>query len=287
MLHTPHPYRGRRAVLTTMHGKLQALAPPFAQALGLDIVASTGINTDALGTFTGETPRPGTMLQTAVAKARLGIQATGLPLALASEGSFGPHPQIPFMPAGTELLVFVDAEQGRVVHEAMVVAHTNFAHLTLTPGAPLERFLRQAGFPAHGLIVRPHHGDAGAGLTKGVIDRASLDRAVARAAAASSDHQACIETDMRAHLNPTRMTTLSELATRLAKRLSARCPVCAAPGWGRTETTPGLPCEACGTATQMIEAEVFSCGACEHRESRPRSDGLTQAPAARCPCCNP
>ena len=287
MLHTPHPYRGRRAVLTTMHGKLQALAPPFAQALGLDIVASTGINTDALGTFTGETPRLGTMLQTAVAKARLGIQATGLPLALASEGSFGPHPQIPFVPAGTELLVFVDADAGRVVHEAMVVAQTNFAHLTLKPGAPLERFLAQTGFPAHGLIVRPNQGDAGVGLTKGVVDRASLDRAVALAAAVSSDHQARIETDMRAHLNPTRMTSLSELASRLAQRLAARCPACSAPGWGRTETTPGLPCEACGTPTEMIEAEVFSCVACDHRQHVPRSDGLTRAPAARCPCCNP
>ena len=288
-----HPYAGRSAVLATMHRKQQAVAPAFEQALGLNVVATTDVDTDTLGTFSGETPRRGTMLETALAKARLGMQATGLRLAIASEGSFGPHPEIPFLPAGIELLVFVDADAQSAIHETRVVERTNFAHRVTAPVADtdtateLNAFLAQVGFPAHGLIVRPNAGHSHAALRKGIVDRADLDQAVDAAAAASADGRACIETDMRAHMNPTRMAMLAHLATQLALRLAARCPACAAPGWGRIDTTPGLPCEECGTPTEMIAAEVFGCSSCGHRESRSRSDGLLMAPPGRCPQCNP
>ncbi len=48
------------------------------------------------------------MLETAVAKARLGMRQLGLPHGIASEGSFGPHPLVPFLAASTELIVLVD-----------------------------------------------------------------------------------------------------------------------------------------------------------------------------------
>jgi len=289
----PHPYAGHSAVLATMHHKEQAVAPAFAQALGLKVVATTGVDTDALGTFSGEIPRCGTMLETALAKARLGLRASGLRLAIASEGSFGPHPEIPFLAAGIELLVFVDANSAsgedteRVIYESRIVERTNFAHRVTAPGDDIDAFLAQVGFPAHGLMVRPNAGNSLAALRKGIVERGHLDQAVADAAAASADGRARIETDMRAHLNPTRMEMLARLATQLALRVAARCPACAAPGWGRIDTTPGLPCELCGTPTEMIAAEIFGCSSCGERESRPRRDGLLSAPPGRCPECNP
>jgi hypothetical protein len=49
-----HPYAGRIAVLATIHGKERAFGPALHTALGLHVRVSPGIDTDALGTFTGE-----------------------------------------------------------------------------------------------------------------------------------------------------------------------------------------------------------------------------------------
>jgi hypothetical protein len=102
------PYAGRRIALATMHGKDSAIAPPLRLRVGADLVVPVGLDTDALGTFTGEIERKGTMREVAIAKARLGMVATGLQLGLASEGSYGPHSSVPFMAAGVELLALVD-----------------------------------------------------------------------------------------------------------------------------------------------------------------------------------
>ena len=110
---------------------------------------------------------------------------------------------------------------------------------------------------------------------------------IARAAAESDDGVAHVETDMRAHLNPTRMAVIRKLAFRLARRIATPCPGCAAPGFGQTGEVIGLPCEWCESATEMIRLESWSCAACSYREERPRRDGLRRAPAQHCPHCNP
>ena len=83
------PYAGHRAVLTTMHGKEAAIAPAFLHRLALDLRIARHIDTDALSTFTGETPRSGNIVETALAKARLGMRATGETFGVASEGAYG------------------------------------------------------------------------------------------------------------------------------------------------------------------------------------------------------
>jgi len=110
--HQAHPYAGRAAVLATRHGKERLLGRPLRVTPGLRLRVPPDLDTDALGTFTGEVARVGTPLEVARRKARLGMEAMGLPLGLASEGSFGPHPTIPFLPADHELLLFVDDERG-------------------------------------------------------------------------------------------------------------------------------------------------------------------------------
>jgi hypothetical protein len=278
---------GRRAVLATMHRKEKAIAPVFLATLNLIVVPAKGVDTDALGTFSGEVPRHGTMLETATAKARLGMEQAQLPFGMASEGSFGPHPLFPIIPAGFELLVFVDNERGTTVHESLVIDETNFAHLLTAPNEPISKFLTQVGFPSHGLIVRPNVGNSEAALVKGIVDLPTLQSAILAAAALSDDGRARVDTDMRAHLNPTRMKSLAGLATRLSDSLSSGCPSCAAPGWGRVNVIRGLPCEMCNMATEWVMFEVFGCAACEHQEERTRADGLTQIGPANCPACNP
>lgn len=82
----PGPYVGSRVVLANMHGKDTAIAPVLRARLGLVVTTAPDLDTDVLGTFTGEIPRAGTIRE--VAKARLGMAATGLPIGIASEGSY-------------------------------------------------------------------------------------------------------------------------------------------------------------------------------------------------------
>lgn len=270
-------YQGAVAALATRHGKEAAVAPAMAEALGLRIMAPTELDTDSLGTFTGEVPRPASMRETVRLKAQMGMAATGLPLGLASEGSFGPHPAIPFLPAAHELMIFIDQDSGLEIAEELVSPDTNFAALDVTPEADLEGFLTRAGFPAHAVILR------GEGrIVKGIAARDQLDDLLRRAAGPVR-----LETDMRAHLNPTRMAGLASLATKLAQRIATPCPACGAPGFGVIRAERGLACEECGAPTSLVKTLVFGCQACGHEEPRPRPDGLEAATPAQCPDCNP
>ena len=273
----PRPYEGQAAALATIHGKARAIGPAFRRRLGLALVVPEGIDTDRLGTFTGEVPRPAGLKETAVLKARVGLAATGLPLSVASEGSFGPHPVIPFLAAAREALAFVDIARGLTLVEERVSERTNFAALDLTPGADIPGFLARARFPSHGLILR-----SGGQIIKGITDPAHLARLLEAAEAPSR-----LETDMRAHMNPTRMVQIARLAHALARRLATPCPACSAPGFGLVRTETGLPCADCGAPTGLVKAELHGCARCGHEQRLPRKDGLGAAPPAACPLCNP
>lgn len=273
----PRPYEAQTAALATVHAKARAIGPAFRRRLGLALVVPEGIDTDRLGTFTGEVPRPAGLKETAILKARLGLAASGLPLAVASEGSFGPHPVIPFLAVAREAMAFVDAARGLTLVEERVSERTNFAALDLTPEADLPGFLARAGFPRHGLILR-----SGGRIVKGIADPAQLARLLE-----SADGPSRLETDMRAHMNPTRMREIARLAHRLACRLATPCPACGSPGFGHTRSLKGLPCSDCGTPTALVKAEIHGCARCGHVRMMPRADDRSAAAPGECPCCNP
>lgn len=54
-----HPFQGRDWVIATRHGKEAVLAPILENALGLRITVPPDLDTDVLGTFSGEVPRLG------------------------------------------------------------------------------------------------------------------------------------------------------------------------------------------------------------------------------------
>ena len=219
-------YHNRTAVLATMHAKEQAIAPPLRR-LGLSLVVPRGLDTDALGTFSGEVERPGSPFAVAIRKARLGMALANMSLGLASEGSFRTNAWIEIETGGHEILAFVDAERNIEIVEALRAVPTNFANVQARPGDDLGAFLARIGFPAHALIVSPNSVATAfparriqpGEVTKGLRDMTALDAAIAKAAAASADGRAHIETDMRAHLNPTRMRSIAQLAGQLADRL--------------------------------------------------------------------
>lgn len=281
------PYFGRKACLATKHGKEKVVGPPFHHALGLKITVPDDLDTDSLGTFSHEVPRVGTPLEVCLQKARMGMAATGLPFGVANEGSFGPHPFMPFVASNLEIMAFVDDENGFAIHEMLFSEKTNYAQREVDGFADLGEWLRAVRFPSHGLIVRPKSADPKIAVEKGISTLARLRVAIERATVYSEEATALVETDMRAHLNPTRMTLIRRLAFKMARRLATPCPACNAPGWGVTGQRTGLPCEECDTPTEMILSEIFTCTKCANRQERPRLDGRQTAPEERCPCCNP
>ena len=270
-------YGGLTAALATRHGKERVIAPAFAAATGLCVTVPPGIDTDALGTFTGEVTRPASMRDTARLKARRGMAAAGLPFGIASEGSFGPHPVVPFVAAGRELMIFIDDMHGIEVVEEAVSEHTNFAALDLVPGTDVDRFLARVGFPQHAVVLRWRER-----VIKGIDTHDQLASLLSLCTGPAQ-----LETDMRAHMNPTRMAEIGKLAVTLARRMATLCPACTAPGFGPVRREAGLPCADCETPTPLVKTIVSGCAVCGHEAWVPRSDGRTTASPAECPACNP
>ena len=236
------------------------------------------------------------------------MKLLGLPFGVSSEGSYGPHPYIPFIPGGRELMVFIDDERGIEVRQALVVSRTNFDSHICAPGDAIEPFLTNIGFPAHALVVQPHQPiqspsliaqvrvaqttcPSGVGklqaLSKGVRDPTQLRNAIDTAAAFSLDGQALLVTDMRAHLNPSRMAMIRVTAAKLARRIACICPHCQTPGFGIVDVARGLPCADCGEPTQDAVAEIHRCSACAHERNKPLRRDDERASPGHCEFCNP
>lgn len=274
----------KRVALGTMHGKAAVIAPPLVQ-LGIVVEVPKGLDTDRFGTFTGEVARLGTMEQAARAKARAAVEATGLPVGIASEGAYGPHPAVPFLAIGQELILWHEAATGREVVELLRDDRPVYDQALVSSVEEVKGFLSRIAFPTVAVVVA---GEAAARpLAKGLTDTRSVARAVAEALALSDSGRALVTTDMRAHLNPRRMSVIGDLAQRLAARLACPCPACAAPGWGRLRVEAGLPCSDCGTPTGLIRTEILGCTACGAEAAQPFPGAPIFADPGQCPICNP
>lgn len=278
-----HPYRGLWTAIATMHRKEEAIAPVLCRWFGMTVTNAPNVNTDKFGTFTGEILRVGSMVDAARAKAMLAIEHTGAPLGLGSEGSFGPDPHFPFLASGLEVLLLRDArtEQEIVISRR---SNTNFNQITLDRGQEFEKFLHQVGFPDHGVIVQSEHFAEGL-IFKGLRSFAEVERSLSRVF--STSRKAVVTTDMRAHLNPTRMKAIARAAKYLALRIARLCPNCSSPGFGPTDAIRGLPCRVCGLPTRLVQAEVHSCSACRFKTLRHERSNAMRADPQFCIYCNP
>ena len=104
------PYDGSAIVFATMHDKQRLADDSFAELLGATVVAPEHLDTDQFGTFAGDIPRTLSPYHAALVKARLAMQISGVPFALASEGSF--TSLLGLGVENTELLLFIDSERG-------------------------------------------------------------------------------------------------------------------------------------------------------------------------------
>lgn len=252
--------------------------------MGCRIVLVGGYDTDKLGTFTRDIARAGNQLEAARKKARMGMEFSGLTLGLASEGSFGPDPFTGMFPWNRELLMFLDEErQLEIVGTAQ--GRAAFAHRLTDDWSVAEHFVREWGFPEHHLVVRPQS-ENDLRIRKGLHSLEQLQDAFAWARAESDAGQVFLETDVRAHANPTRMETIRLAAEDLARRIGSLCPACGTPGYWIVERLSGLQCASCGAPTGETRADVLGCVRCAYREQRERKDPPFADPS-HCDQCNP
>jgi len=280
---TPLDYAGRRFSLLTQHGKERVIGPLFRESLGVEVELALGFDTDTLGTFTREVARPGSQLDAARKKAQQGMEILGTSYGIASEGSFGPDP-FGLFPWDVELVMLIDRTRGI---EVVGVARGPGRHLhdhIATPEA-LEAFAERAGFPEHGLVVRAD-GPDDPHLWKGLEDRATLGTAFAEALARSKTGKVFVESELRAHLNPTRMALIGQATQDLIHRMTSMCPRCQAPGFWVVERIAGRPCRDCDAPTNEARAERWACVAGDHAEVRDLETARLADPRW-CNECNP
>lgn len=277
-------YQNELCHLASMHRKEQAIGSAFEKFLGCK-VRPAQMNTDLLGTFTGEIERRLSPSACAKEKCYRGLEVEKGSLGVANEGSFGPHPWIPFAAADFEVLFFADKNLGFELTLSTISAETNFAGASIQSADELSHFAKQALFPSHALILRPQNSKDLRLLFKGIQDWQELYRIFQKCSDASQDRLVSVETDMRAHMNPTRMKVIEGLAYDMAARLAIACPSCKTPGWGSLQHVPGLPCQECRLPTDLIQAEIFGCCRCEHQEVVEKQNEM--ADPGYCSFCNP
>lgn len=277
-------YSSQRISLLTQHGKELLIAPVLLTAVGSRVERVTGYDTDLLGTFTRETPRAGSQLEAARKKARIGMELSGLSLGLASEGSFGTDPYAQMIPWNRELLLFIDDERDLEV-EGIAEGKANFSHLLTADWTEAKQFAQQSQFPSHHMVLRPE-GEEDSRIRKGISTWAVLEASFVQAQQQTENGLVFLETDVRAHANPTRQINIRLAAENLAKKLASLCPACGIPGFWLIEREKGLPCEDCGTPTREITAEIHGCLKCSHRLRQEHSQPQYADPG-RCDRCNP
>ncbi len=275
-------YERQTVLLASKHEKEKAIAAPFFKHLACTL-AIEAFDTDQFGTFTGEIARLASPYESCLLKAKTAAELYGYDLAIASEGSFGPHPSLPFMASAHEIMLFVDRLHNWVIAEQLMTPNTNYAMITIDRSSDLRPFLEQVKFPAHALTLQTNPSQPP--LAKGIRQMSDLQTQLNRGFA--QHPQLLLATDMRAMMNPTRMEVLAELADKLAIRIATVCPACQTPGFGFKSTEGQLPCSDCGAPTSWYAREAWGCIECDAQTYKSRQDNLAMADPIYCPFCNP
>ena len=277
-------FEGRQLVIASMHQKEQVLRPLLEANLKVIVSVAHGLNTDLLGTFSGEIARIADPLTTARKKCELAMELGDCDLAIASEGSFGTHPSAFFLPANEEWLLLLDRKNGIEIHARHLSTATNFAGQEFSSLEQLDDFAHKVGFPSHGLILRRNK-DNLVGILKGITDLNQLQEAAKNLL--ETEGSGFVETDMRAMYNPSRMQVIQETAQLLLQKLNSFCPSCQLPGFAVTAAEPGLPCSLCGTPSSAALAHLLVCNHCQHQEKVDFPHGKKTEDPQYCQVCNP
>jgi hypothetical protein len=277
-------FSGRKMVIATMHGKEDVIAPILEKTLGVNCVVPAHFNTDELGTFTGEIERMEDPVATARKKCLLALEVENCDLAIASEGSFGAHPSLLFLPCDDEFLLLIDKKNNLEIVARELSTETNFNGSIIQNLQEFHHFARSIGFPSHHLIVRRNKEDKTA-IHKGIRTWSQLDEIFAEYSLRFGPFYA--ETDMRAMANPSRMKVIEQATLKLVEKIHSFCPNCSAPGFSVTKAISGLPCEACNLPTRSTLSHLHCCQKCGYQSEEKFPNHKIIEDPMYCDFCNP
>jgi len=277
-------FNGRNLLIATKHHKEKVIAPILEKELGVKCIVSLNFDTDELGTFTGEIERKNDPITTARNKCEMAMELANCDLAIASEGSFGPHPSIFFATADDEFLLFLDKRTGLEIIARELSLQTNFNGSEIKSIRELKDFARKASFPTHGLILRKNKDDFSE-IKKGITDWDTLLTTYTNLS--KVDSIVYVETDMRAMFNPTRMQVIKKATEKLVNKINTYCPQCNIPGFDITSSKQGLPCGLCNSPTRSILSYLYTCKKCGFAKEEKYPNGKTTEEPMYCDNCNP
>ena len=281
-------FAGRTLILATMHQKERVIAPLLAEEIGLNVVVPSAFNTDQFGTFSRDIKRLGTQIETARQKAKTALEITGESLAIASEGSFFPHPAFPYISCDREIVLLLDLTNNLEIIGQEIATETNFSHQRVSTVQEALDFAPKIGFPEHGLVVMFDKNSTNqAEIFKGITSENQLIELLEYVLQHSPTNTAHLETDMRAMYNPTRLAVIARATQNLIRKMKQLCPQCSAPGFDIIEREPGLPCHFCLAPTSLIKTEIWGCQKCRFKQANHFTDKVNFADPTYCEYCNP
>jgi hypothetical protein len=277
-------FKGRTLIIATKHKKEKVIAPILEKELGVKCIVLPDLDTDQLGTFTGEIERKDDPLTTARNKCQLAMESANCDLSIANEGSFGPHPHIFFIPADDEILLLVDKKNNLEISASLLSTETNFNQAEIKTEKELRAFADEAQFPSHGLILRKAKNDF-SDIVKNIKSVDQLKSVFNRFI--SNYGMAYVETDMRAMNNPTRLKVIEDTTQKLVAKIKSCCPSCNTPGFGIVSAEKGLPCQWCNFPTKGILNYIYKCQRCSFSKVEQYPHGKIAEDPMYCDVCNP
>ena len=202
----PDYFRGKVLHMVSRHQKQQYIAPVLASRLGFICKTVSEVDTDLLGTFSGEVARTLSPVACAREKCKRAREYVSDGYLLASEGSFGPHPTLGWVTAGEEWLLLYDIEEDAELIVRDITLDTCFLGKAIANEQQCLEFLQRVGFPNQGVIVKSSQEQPEIIFKNG----STPEEIVKNMHNMLNEKGNCyIETDMRAMFNPTRQQHLN------------------------------------------------------------------------------
>lgn len=277
-------FKGRLLLIATKHKKEEIISPIFEKELGVRCVVPEHLDTDLLGTFTGELERAFDPITTARQKCEMAMELANTDLAIASEGSFGPHPSLFFVNSDEEFLIFIDKKNKLEIIVKELSINTNFNATSVSNLRELKIFANKVGFPSHGLILRPTKENINL-IFKGITTWVKLIDTYNYLI--NHYDTVYVETDMRAMYNPTRRKVIEIATNKLVEKIKTKCPSCKTPGYSITGMNEGLPCSVCKAPTKSVLSHIYTCQKCNYQQSKVFPYDKTEEDPMYCDHCNP
>lgn len=278
-------FKNRKLVIATMHQKEKVIAPILEKELGVKCFVLENFDTDKFGTFTREIKRRGDMFQAAKVKLETAMKIANCDLGVASEGSFGENSSTPFMTSNLELILLIDKKNNLEIkgHYLNLETNSNGKYIKTIPEALI--FAKKCGFPKHSIIVRKTKNGQDF-LFKNIQSELDLKKRITEILNLPETSQVFLETDMRAHQNPTRMKGIALAVQNLVQNIKLECPKCHYPGFVITNSEKGEVCPDCNSITELAKAKIFICQKCKFKlieKIKYHKDEIQE----HCSTCNP